>query len=169
MIKPGVVNTHGNNSNVSEKTKINVIFQEEQTVDINEAISTDSNPPTDDQISSVNQGITDVEDKIAESPAEMTQSPIPAWHFFLHSIFLISTVYFSKKKFEPHKMIYSRMDNNFELVPIEIKGVTGWIYLYLRSFVGWILSFFDIYEIKEGFFHKNWIGRLVQNFNPMWL
>ena len=78
MIKPGVVNTHGNNSNVSEKTKINVIFQEEQTVDINEAISTDSNPPTDDQISSVNQGITDVEDKIAESPAEMTQSPIPA-------------------------------------------------------------------------------------------
>ena len=51
-------------------------------------------------------------------------------------------------------MIYSRMDNNFELVPIEIKGVTGWIYLYLRSFVGWILSFFDIYEIKERFFHK---------------
>ena len=49
-------------------------------------------------------------------------------------------------------MIYSRMDNNFELVPIEIKGVTGWIYLYLRSFVGWILSFFDIYEIKERFF-----------------
>ena len=48
-------------------------------------------------------------------------------------------------------MIYSRMDNNFELVPLEAKGATGWIYLYLRSFVGWILSFFDIYEIKEWF------------------
>ena len=46
-------------------------------------------------------------------------------------------------------MIYSRMDNNFELVPLETKDATGWIYLYLRSFVGWILSFFDIYEIKE--------------------
>jgi len=41
------------------------------------------------------------------------------------------------------------MDNNFELVPLETKGATGWIYLYLRSFVGWILSFFDIYEIKS--------------------
>merc|ERR1712131_206713 len=38
---------------------------------------------------------------------------------------------------------------NFELVPLETKGATGWIYLYLRSFVGWILSFFDIYEIKS--------------------
>ena len=91
------VNTHGNDPIVSEKTKINVIFQEEQTVDINEAISTIPNPPTADQISLANQGITEVEDKIAESPAEMTKSPIPAWHFF-HSIFLISTVYFSKKK-----------------------------------------------------------------------
>ena len=147
------VNTHGNDPIVSEKTKINVIFQDElETVDASQP-TTMPNPPTDDQISSANQGITEVEDKIAESPAEMTKSPIPAWHFF-HSIFLISTVYFSKKKFQPHKMIYSRMDNNFELVPIEIKGVTGWIYLYLRSFVGWILSFFDIYEIKERFFHK---------------
>ena len=50
-------------------------------------------------------------------------------------------------------MIYSRMDNNFELVPLETQGATGWIYLYLRSFVGWILSFFDIYEIKEWFSH----------------
>ena len=58
--------------------KTHVIFQDEQTVDIKEPISTIPNPPTDDQISLANQGITEVEDEIAESPAEMTKSPIPA-------------------------------------------------------------------------------------------
>ena len=111
------------------------------------------NPPTDNPLA--DQEIPEVENKISESPAEMTKSPIPAWHFFYFSKF--KTLLFLKKsnfkKILNFKMIYSRMDNNFELVPLETKGATGWIYLYLRSFVGWILSFFDIYEIKEWFSH----------------
>jgi len=52
--------------------------KDEQTDDINEPISTIANPPTDDQIPSAVQSISEVEDKVAESPAEMTKSPIPA-------------------------------------------------------------------------------------------
>ena len=81
------VNAHGNESILSEKCKVYVLFQDEQTDDINEPISTIANPPTDDQIPSAVQGISEVEDKVAESPAEMTKSPIPAWHFFYFSKF----------------------------------------------------------------------------------
>merc|ERR1712131_387733 len=52
--------------------------KDEQTDDINEPISTIPNPPTDDQIPSAVQSNSEVEDKVAESPAEMTKSPIPA-------------------------------------------------------------------------------------------
>ena len=143
MIKPWSslwVNTHGDDPIVSEKTKINLIFQEEQTVDINEAISTIPNPPTADQISLANQGITEVEDKIAESPAEMTKSPIPAWHFF-HSIFLISTVYFSKKK----------SLNLTKWFILEWIITLNWFRLRLReSLVGFICTFV---HLLDGFYH----------------